>query len=184
MNNLNALINNFSHQTTASLISDINSLAFQEKIFGFKLAVVIAGLILLIAIIYLFLRTNWLKFLFWESFVEFFTLSPYGIKKMNKSWLKIIARLDTFLESEYKVAVVEADDMLDNGLKKLGYAGKDLDERLNKMSPTILSNIEDLREAHKTRGLLVTDPNFRVDLDRTQKILDTYKQALQKLQIL
>ncbi len=181
---MNNLINNFSYQATASLISDINSIAFQEKIFGFKLAAIIAGLILLAATIYLLLRTNWLKFLFLESFVEFFTFSPYGVKKMNKAWLKIIARLDTFLESEYKVAVVEADDMLDNSLKKLGYAGKDLDERLNKISPAILSNLEDLREARKTRGLLVSDPNFHMDLDRTQKILDIYKQALQKLQIL
>lgn len=181
---MNNLINNFSYQATASLISDINSIAFQEKIFGFKLAVIIAGLILLAVIIYLLLRTNWLKFLLLESFVEFFTFKPYGVKKMNKSWLKIIARLDTFLESEYKVAVIEADDMLDSGLKKLGYAGKDLDERLGKINPAILSNIENVRETHKIRDLLVSDPNYRLDLDRAQKILEVYKTALQNLQIL
>jgi len=69
------------------------------------------------------------------------------------------SRLDdvlTHLESEnpndWKLAVIEADIILDDILKKQGYAGTTLGERLRSISPQSLGSLQDAWEAHKVRN--------------------------------
>ena len=60
------------------------------------------------------------------------------------------------LESEnpndWKLAIIEADIMLDESLKRLGYAGTSLGERLRSISPMALQSLDDAWQAHKVRN--------------------------------
>ena len=60
------------------------------------------------------------------------------------------------LESEnpndWKLAIIEADIMLDESLKRLGYAGTSLGERLRSVSPVAMKTLDDAWEAHKVRN--------------------------------
>ncbi len=60
------------------------------------------------------------------------------------------------LESEnpndWKLAIIEADIMLDESLKRLGYAGTSLGERLRSVSPIAMKSLDDAWEAHKIRN--------------------------------
>jgi hypothetical protein len=88
------------------------------------------------------------------------------------------------LESEYKLAVIEADSVLDDILKRMGFAGQTLGERLEKLTSASLTNIEEVREAHKTRNNIVHDPNYRLSLDEARKLISIYEKALVDLQAL
>src|SRR3989344_7262472 len=112
-----------------SIISFITSPDFQEKLFPIKIIFGAVFGILFVAILVLLLKTRWLRKLLLEDLAEFFTFKPYGAKKGVKQWAKILKRLDTGLESEYKLALIEADSFLDEILIRMGFTGDSLEER-------------------------------------------------------
>jgi len=135
-------------------------------------------------IIYFISRTSWLRFRFIEDVVEFFTYQPFGARKIIKQWNKIKHRLETGLESESKLVIIEADSILNDILEKMGFVGETLGERLKRLTPDSLPNIEQVLEAHKIRNNIVYDPGYRLTIDEAKRIVLIYEKALIDLQAL
>jgi len=152
------------------LILKISFLIFTSILFGF--------------IIFALIRTLWLKRILLWDLQEFLTYRPFGIRKIVKTWNKITKSLETGLESEYRLALIEADSVLDNIFKRMGYKGEALGERLDKLTSTTLPNLEQVREVHKIRNSIIHDPDYKLTLEEAKKALETYEQALRDLQVL
>ncbi len=165
-----------------SLVQFIVSPHFEGWLLVFKIGFILFSLFLLAAIIYFLSHCNWLKFFIMLDTFEFFTYKPFGLRKIEKDWSKIITRLDSDLESEYKLAVIEVDGLLDDILKRMGYGGESLGERLGKLTSATLSNIEEIKKAHATRNNIIHDPDYRLSLDETREILAIYEQAFKNLE--
>jgi hypothetical protein len=150
--------------------------------FTVKLVFIGASVFLFGAIISILFAGSWIKWLLLYDVTEFFTYKPYGVKKLEKAWKKVLARTETGLESEYKLAVIEADSMLDDILKRMGFSGETLEEKLGKLTAVTLPNIEEIRESHRVRNNIVHDPDYRLSLDGSRKILGVYEQAFKELQ--
>ncbi|MBP9836299.1 MAG: hypothetical protein KBC78_00495 [Candidatus Pacebacteria bacterium] len=54
--------------------------------------------------------------------------------------------------NDWKLAIIEADIVLDEALKKLGYNGVSLGERLKSITPSQLTCLDDAWQAHKIRN--------------------------------
>lgn len=54
--------------------------------------------------------------------------------------------------TDWKLAIIEADIILDELLKEAGYGGISLGERLRSISPTQLQSLDDAWQAHKVRN--------------------------------
>ncbi len=54
--------------------------------------------------------------------------------------------------NDWKLAIIEADIILDETLKRSGYAGNSLGERLRSISPQSLRSLDDAWQAHKVRN--------------------------------
>ena len=165
-----------------NIISFILNPTFSGWLLILKILFIVAALILLGFIIFALAKTSWLKKLLIWDLVEFFSFRPYGVRKVVKAWAKITARLETGLESEYKLAVIEADSMLNDILKRMGFGGETLGERLEKLTAATLPNLEQIWEAHKIRNNIVHDPDYRLTLDEARRVLGIYEQALRDLQ--
>lgn len=172
---------NIDFNAVLSLITlpKIQAILFPVKIAFFALSAGFIGFI-----VFALLRTHYLQWLFIQDIIQFFTMRPFGAKKITKQWSKITDYLEKGNESEYKLAVIEADDMLDVSLKRLGYAGQTLEEKLEKLTSATLTNIKQLYEVHRLRNNIVHDPDYRLTLDEAKKTLDVYSQAFRDLQIL
>ena len=59
--------------------------------------------------------------------------------------------------NDWKLAIIEADIILDDILKQQGYAGNSLGERLKSISSNQLSTLNDAWEAHKVRNRIAHD---------------------------
>ncbi len=59
--------------------------------------------------------------------------------------------------NDWKLAIIEADIILDDVLKKHGYAGNSLGERLKSISPNQLESLSSAWEAHKIRNRIAHD---------------------------
>jgi len=76
--------------------------------------------------------------------------------------------------SDWKLAIIEADIILDEILKDAGYAGTSLGERLRSISPEQLRSLDDAWQAHKVRNQIA---HGGADFVLTQRLAqDTIKQ--------
>lgn len=64
----------------------------------------------------------------------------------------VLIHSDSRNPNDWKLAIIEADIILDEVLKQQGYAGNSLGERLKSISPQQLDSLQDAWEAHKVRN--------------------------------
>ena len=143
----------------------------------------IISLILLGFIVFSLITTTWLKAHFLDTLKEFFAYQPFVKKKWTKKWNKIKNRLETGVESEAKLAIIEADSLLEEVLKEAGYEGKTLEERLKSATKEVIPNLEEVLEARKIRDNIVYDPDYKLDLSVAKKTLSIYEKTIQHLDI-
>lgn len=129
-------------------------------------------------IVYVWATTPFIKKAFWWDMKEFFTFNAYSVRKINKDWNKIIRRVKTNMESEFKMAIIEADLLLDRVLAGLGYMGKNLQEKLEQLKPGVLSDIEAVKAADQVYRNLVFGEGQRLNYDQTKQVILAFKQAL------
>ncbi|MBZ9577794.1 hypothetical protein KJA13_02015 [Patescibacteria group bacterium] len=152
-------------------------------LFYLKIIFVILALIFVGSIIALLFKNTWLKRRILEDLVEFVVYRPFGVKRTFKRWAKITKRLETGKEAECKLAVIEADSLLNDIFKKMGYSGETIGEILKQLDSTTLPNIEQIWEAHKIRNNVVHDPDYHFTLDEAKKTLIIYEKALRDLEM-
>jgi len=103
---------------------------------------------------------------------------------IDKKWNKIKVRLKSDNESEYKVAIIEADNLIDGLVKKLGYSGENLGERIENMPETEIEAKIDLVQAHEVRNRIIHDEGFVVDRNKAKETIENYENFLKYFQVL
>jgi uncharacterized protein YifE (UPF0438 family) len=105
-------------------------------------------------------------------------------RRTLKAWKQIQKRLRTKKESQLKLAVLEADQILNEILRMAGYQGKNLDECLSQITPAQLSNIEEIKQAHKLRDRIASESDFTIAPNEAEIIVEIYKKAFQELNLI
>ncbi len=81
------------------------------------------------------------------------------------------------------LAVVEADKLLDYVLKKRGYQGETMGDRLKSVHKDF-SYINDVWEAHKLRNKIVHEADYEADKRLVNRSVNQFQQALKDLGVL
>lgn len=101
-----------------------------------------------------------------------------------KIWKQIQKRLQSGDATQLKLAVLEADRVLDEVLKLAGYSGSTLSERLEGMNESQLSNLKEVREAHRIRNRIVAEPGFTLVKNEAELAVGIYARAFEELGLL
>ncbi len=149
-----------------------------------KVLSIIFLIFLVILIIFVLVTTKWFKFRVTEDVTEFVKFKPYGSDKYAKEWKKIIKRLDSGIEAEYKLAIMEADAMLDEILQRLGYTEETTEQKLSNVGSVEINNIEELKEARKVRNGVIHDPDYQLSKDKAKEVMNVYEGAFKNLSLL
>lgn len=157
---------------------------FEGPLLVFKILFLALGFFFLLFILWTLIFTSFLEELFLRDLKEFLSYKPYFAKIYAPKWAKIKKRLESKIEAEVKLAILEADNLLDDLLKREGYSGQTLEEKLEKLTKEILPNIEELKEAIKVKKAIVEDPSFKLDFEEASKVISIYEKALKDLQAL
>ena len=99
-------------------------------------------------------------------------------KKTRKKWNKIEARLESGDYSQNKIAIIEADKIVDGIFVSMGLKGNDMVERLKTLNPEQLEAEEDLEKAHKIRNQIINDSSFNIEKKEAKETLDIYAKFL------
>ena len=149
-----------------------------------KILFIVFSLIFLGFIIFTLVKTTWLKRLIIWDLQEFLTYRPFGLRKVEKDWQKIKRRLESEIESEWKLVIIEAEKMMNDLLNRMGFGGVSLGEKLGRLTTASLPNIEEVREAHKIHNNIIHDPTYRLSLEEAKRVIAIYEKALTHLQAL
>ncbi len=174
-------LNKFT-QDFKSVFDIVISPELQGKLFVFKIIFIIVSIIFFVAIIYYALNTSYLKHLFIYDLEDASSRKDYGRSKISKKWGKIKKRLEKDNEAEYKLALIEADKILDDILKKMGYGEKSLNEKLKRLSSNDVSNLEELLKANEICQNVVHDPNYRLNKEKAEEIINIFEESFKDLE--
>lgn len=140
---------------------------------------VISGLLML-GIIFCMAKLNFLNAKI-EKYMDIFGVGNLPRRRSVRFWLQIKKRLQIGDEVNLKSAITEADKILDELFKISGYKGKNMDERLQQVDATQLSNISDVWSAHKIRQRIGAEPEFCITKQETELIINIYEKSFQEL---
>lgn len=99
-------------------------------------------------------------------------------KYFEEQWMQLLARVKT--PEGMVLAIVDADKLLDQALKKHHFKGKTMGERLVSAQRMISDN-DAVWYAHKLRNRLVHEPNVRLKKKEAQTALAGFRQGLKDL---
>jgi len=83
-------------------------------------------------------------------------------------WQVVLDHVNSESPAEWKLAILEADNILDEVLEGEGYVGESVAEKLKAMSRTRISSYDDVWDAHKLRNEIAH--GGAIDMDLTKKM--------------
>ncbi len=108
-----------------------------------------------------------------------------GEKIRNERWAIVQDHLNSDNEVDWKFAVIEADNILDELVRKMGYDGEDLGERLKAVEPSDFQSLQSAWEAHKVRNQIVHESSgFKLTYAETKRIIGLYEQVFREFEYL
>ncbi len=134
----------------------------------------------LAAIIYISIETGWAAVRI-DRFRHIILQSDMSKKRAQESWARIQEHFYRGGESDLKVAILEADKLLNDALREAGVMGIQLGDRLKKANTGQIPNLNELWQAHKLRNQIAHEPNFKLKRDLAERSLAIYEEALKNL---
>lgn len=102
-------------------------------------------------------------------------------ERVRSSWDDIERHFFAGDDNDLKIALIEADNLLDETLHDAGVVGTSLAERLQRVSVERLPNVEDVWQAHKIRNRIAHEAGFVMKRDLAERALTIYEKALEHL---
>ncbi len=99
---------------------------------------------------------------------------------IKKRWQEIEALLDRDDEMSYKLAILEADKLLDHVLKSMGSGGTNLGERIKLMSYKY-PKLRNVWPAHIMRNKIAHEASYHIGKGSVRNAISQFKSALREL---
>lgn len=156
---------------------DLQELFFRVKLVAAILSFVFGGLA--VFFIYKFQKLVGLKIQMAKLALRIPESASGGAAQSK--WEEICRHIDSSKESDWKLAIIEADNLVDNLLKSAGYQGETMGDRLTNIERGQLPGLEGLWEAHKVRNKLVHDMNYFLRYAEAKRAIQNYENVLREL---
>jgi hypothetical protein len=154
-----------------------------EKSLGFRAFKMILAFYLIIMVIAIILMIYRLA-----TKLGYFVVLQHGQEvptakgKMQLRWDETRERIESQNPNEWKAAILESANMLNEVLGIIGYEGALLGEKLEGILPSQLENLEEVKEANRVKNRIVNDEDFVISQLEAQKIVDTFANSLRFLE--
>jgi hypothetical protein len=140
-------------------------------------AALIAGIVVIV------IKTNWLGVRV-ERFRHIVLKTNLPREVAKKEWAKIESHFYKGDENDLKIAVIEADKLLEEALREAGIRGSHLGDRLKNLKPAQLPNLDQVWQAHRLRNDIVHQPTFKLKRDLAERALHIYEETLRDFHLL
>ncbi len=162
-----------------------DSLAFGPQILSwlfFKIVCLILGLLFLYLFFYSVYKTKKIRDKEKEEFMAQFTLAADPKTLKSEEWQDILDHIGSENESQWKLALIDADKILENLLREAGFSGEGVGEMLKKAEAEgRLRSLQDAWQAHKIRNRIAHEVGFVLTKREAKVAVESYKKAFEEL---
>lgn len=95
----------------------------------------------------------------------------------NKRWANVQSLIRSYNANDWKQAIIEADIILDDMLKKMGYQGKSIGDRLKTVDPADFMTLDEAWEAHKFRNRIAHGSAYVLTKDEAERIIGLFEKV-------
>ncbi|MCF7845569.1 MAG: hypothetical protein K9M12_02275 [Candidatus Pacebacteria bacterium] len=145
---------------------------------------VFLSIILIVAFFFLTSKSKYFNYSFKEEQTERKKGVPFVDVKLKGNIEEIILQSQEEEETERKLAVIEADDLVSDVLFQMGHKGEDIIEQVKKLTEEIIPNIEQLKKAHLKRREVVESPEKKLSKEEALNTVLIYKETLKELRVI
>ncbi len=103
---------------------------------------------------------------------------------LRQRWDTVVAHLNSTKEYEWKVAVMEADKLVDDALANAGFPGATFGDRLSNIQPGTLVSLDGIWWAHKIRNRLAHEVDYFLRYTEAKQAVGYFEAALSELQLI
>ena len=100
------------------------------------------------------------------------------------AWDKVQAKLKDPSPDSLRLAVIEADGVVDEALKRMGLEGETFADRLGRVKSDQYPSLDKVWDAHRLRNNLVHTPDFEVTAAKAEESIAAYEAFLKELKAL
>jgi hypothetical protein len=137
-------------------------------------------LALLSAILYLFVRTSQIQA---REMHRIKSAIPKRMQeKRNTRWDKVLEHVANENPNDWRLAIIEADVMLDEVITRLGYQGNSLGDKLKGVARGDLKMLDAAWEAHRVRNQIAHEGSDYILTQReARRVIELYSLVFQEL---
>ena len=99
----------------------------------------------------------------------------------NKRWEEIVAHINSDSPSNWRLAILECDIVLDEMLTKMSYRGETLADKLKAVEKSDFLSIDKAWEAHRVRNAVAHEgSNFQITDSETRRVVALYEEVFRE----
>lgn len=107
------------------------------------------------------------------------------VDKSEEKWLKIVAHANSENPSEWRVAIIEADIMLEELLRASGYHGESIGDMLKSVEVGDMVTLDAAWEAHKVRNRIAhSGTDFDLTDRETRRVISLFEAVFKEFEII
>lgn len=142
-----------------------------------KTVFTVITIIWIAGIIYLFIRTREIDNKEYHKYKSI-NIKTYEKSGHNTQWQGILDHMESDNFAEWRIAILEADAMLDDVIKKAGGVGDTLGERLKSIDPDGFKSLQAAWDAHKVRNMIAHGgPDYQLTRREAKRVIDLYESV-------
>jgi len=102
-------------------------------------------------------------------------------KHRNQKWVHVEQLIDSTNPSDWRLAIIEADILLDEMLSRMPYPGETIADKLKTVEKSDFNTIENAWEAHKARNQVVhAGSDYQLTEREAKRIIDLYRSVFEE----
>jgi hypothetical protein len=103
----------------------------------------------------------------------------------NARWSKVLDHLDSLNEADWRLGILEADNMLGEILDSMGYVGDTMGEQLQGVEGADFRTLNEAWEAHKVRNRIAHEgAEFALSKREAQRVISLYRQVFEEFRFI
>ena len=107
------------------------------------------------------------------------------VEVKNKKWEQVLKYMNSGSASDWRLAIIEADVMLDELLRTLGYLGESVGEMLKSVDKNDFLTLDEAWEAHKVRNTIAhTGGEFQLNERETKRVIALFEKVFKEFEII
>ncbi len=148
-----------------------------------KLLSLLVSIIFILWIVYLI--KNLTKLRMNEKALMYPEITTPDSVEINPRWCKIINYIESLNENDWRLAIVDADIMLDDLLDKLSLPGDTIGDKLKAVEKSDFTTIDNAWEAHKMRNQVAHGGSeFMLNQREARRIVELYRTVFEEFKII